>query len=79
MFTIRIVQKKIARINLRKFQLRSLVNNISSDFVVNSGQPDLQIPDVTLPEFLTGYQNKFENFVAIVSIRVLFIPKRFSV
>ncbi|XP_044761907.1 4-coumarate--CoA ligase 3-like [Coccinella septempunctata] len=65
MFVLRCVRKNLSRIQFRRINKRNLVNNIGSDYVVNSGQPDLPIPNVTLPEFLTQYQNEFENYVAI--------------
>ncbi|XP_045464558.1 4-coumarate--CoA ligase 3-like [Harmonia axyridis] len=68
MFVLRCVKKKLSTPNLKKLCRRNLVNNISSEYVVNSGQSDLIVPNVTLPEFLTQYQNKFENFIAIVLI-----------
>ncbi|KAK9876546.1 hypothetical protein WA026_013920 [Henosepilachna vigintioctopunctata] len=43
---------------------RGLTNNISSSFIVTSGCSDVEIPNVTFPEFISTYHNKYEKFTA---------------
>ncbi|KAL3280184.1 hypothetical protein HHI36_017684 [Cryptolaemus montrouzieri] len=65
MFLMRCVRKNLVKNKIIGIFERTLTNNISSNYIIDSGRTDLDIPNITIQEYATPQHCKYEKFTAI--------------
>ncbi|KAK9884791.1 hypothetical protein WA026_009019 [Henosepilachna vigintioctopunctata] len=64
MLFLRYLNRHFKKFSIFRRTQCTLVDNISQNYILKSEKKDIEIPNITLPELLTTYQDKFEKYVA---------------